>query len=93
MYVTELEFHKATFDITREELTIWQDKSSLWERTASDYKKQLDLADIAIQNEQTLQLQKDDLYEVGLKESRRKGFRMGTIVTSATAIIICLLVK
>ena len=92
-YITELEFQKVSFDLTKEELALTKYQSTLWEHTAANYKKELEIADFTLQNQVELQGVKDIEINKQIKQAKRKGIRNGAIVASVVTLILCLLVK
>lgn len=72
---------------------MWKTKSLLWEETATNYQKQLDLATATINSQQDLQNKKEAILEAEIKKANKNGIKKGVVVTSVAAIIVCLLIK
>lgn len=92
-YVTELEYQEASFGLTKEELYLWKSKSSLWEQTATNYKQQLDLANLTLNSQIDLQNKKEQIIEAQIKQANKKGVRKGAVIATAATLIVCLLIK
>jgi hypothetical protein len=79
--------------MTKEELYLWKEKSDLWEKTSSNYKTQLDLADLTLKSQIELQDKREEIVKEELKITQKKGFRRGAATGAVITLILCLLVK
>ena len=92
-YITELEFDKASFEITKQKLTIVENQRDLWKETSSNLEDQLSLTNNALDKQIELQEFRDKQVEDMVKMSQKKGIKKGAVVGAVATLLICLLVK